>query len=152
MKKLKLEIVRISPEAQLPEYQYPGDSGADICSIINLALKPLERKTIPTGLKVEVPKGYELQVRSRSGVALDDGIIVLNSPGTIGSSYRGEIKIILINLSQELYEIKIGQRIAQVVLMPVYFADFEEVGELSISERGDEGFGSTKSRRLRRNA
>ena len=143
MEKIKLKIEQISPVAQCPKYQYIGDSGADICSAINYTLKPFERKAIPTGLKVEVPIGYELQVRSRSGLALDSGIIVLNSPGTIDSGYRGEIKVILINLSQKSFEINVGQRIAQIVLMPVFFANFEQVIDLSNSERGADGFGST---------
>lgn len=143
MEKIKLNIERISPTAQLPKYQYTWDSGADICSAISYTLKPLERKAIPTGLKAEIPIGYELQVRSRSGLALDSGIIVLNSPGTIDSGYRGEIKVIIVNLSQKPYEIKVGQRIAQLVLMPVFFASFEEVNKLSNSKRGADGFGST---------
>lgn len=143
MEKIKLKIERTSSTAQLPKYQHIGDSGADICSAIDYILKPLERKAIPTGLKVEVPIGYELQVRSRSGLALDSGIVVLNSPGTIDSGYRGEIKVILINLSKKPFEIKVGQRIAQIVLMPVFFANFEQVIDLSNSERGAGGFGST---------
>lgn len=143
MEKVRLKVELISPAAQLPKYQHIGDSGADICSAIDYTLKPLERKAIPTGLKVEVPIGYELQVRSRGGLALDNGIVVLNSPGTIDSGYRGEIKVILINLSQKSFEIKVGRRIAQIVLMPVFFASFEEVNKLSNSKRGADGFGST---------
>ncbi len=143
MKEIKIRFQRISPNAKIPSYQHLGDAGADICSIINCILKPFERKGIPTGLKVELPQGYELQVRSRSGLAIKNGIIVLNSPGTIDSGYRGEIQIVLINLSENEFEITIGQRIAQLILKPVYFAQFEECDQLSESSRGNQGFGST---------
>ncbi len=138
-----VKIQRLSPLANIPHYQHFGDSGADICSIINCSLKPFERKAIPTGLKIEIPKGYEIQVRSRSGLALNEGIFVLNSPGTVDSGFRGEIQIILMNLSEKNFEITIGQRIAQLVLKPVYFAHFEESDDLSESPRGTQGFGST---------
>jgi len=143
MDNITVKIQRMSPLAKIPNYQHLGDSGADICSIINYSLKPFEKKAISTGLKVEVPKGYEMQVRSRSGLALNEGIFVLNSPGTIDSGFRGEIQIILMNISDKNFEITIGQRIAQIVLSPVYFARFEECNHLEKSSRGTQGFGST---------
>ena len=143
MDKVKLKIERTSEDAQLPKYQYNGDSGADICSAVDYVLKPFEIKDIPTGIKMEVPIGYEVQVRSRSGLALNSGVVVLNSPGTVDSGYRGEIRVILMNLSQKPYKIKIRQRIAQLVLVPVSFADFEDVSKLSATIRGANGFGST---------
>jgi dUTP pyrophosphatase len=141
--RVKIKVQRISPDAKLPNYQHLGDAGADICSTINYTLKPNERKAIPIGLKVEIPQGYGLQVRSRSGLALKDGIFVLNSPGTIDSGYRGEIQVILINVSDKEYDIHINQRIAQIVLNPVFIAIFEEDETLTESSRGSAGFGST---------
>jgi dUTP pyrophosphatase len=140
---VSVKIQRISPQAKIPNYQHIGDSGADICSIIDYSIKPFERKSIPTGLKIEIPHGYEIQVRSRSGLAINEGIFVLNSPGTIDSGFRGEIQIILINISEKNYDIHIGQRIAQIVLKPVLHAIFEETETLSESSRGSNGFGST---------
>ena len=137
--KLKL----LHPATQLPRYAHEGDSGADLYSTIDYGLQPLERKAIPTGLSAEVPQGFELQVRPKSGLALNHGITVLNTPGTIDCGYRGEIKVILINLSSEPYHIKAGQKIAQLVVVPVAHAEFKEVDELSETSRGEGGFGST---------
>jgi dUTP pyrophosphatase len=143
IKKIELKVERISPNAQLPKYAYWDDSGADICSTIDYVLKPQEIKAIPSGLRIEIPKGFELQVRPRSGYALKHGIILPNSPGTIDAGYRGEIKVIMMNLGQQPFHIKIGQRIAQVVLKPVSSAKFKEVPTISSSQRGLNGFGST---------
>ena len=106
-------------------------------------LKPLERKLIPTGLKVEIPLGYEIQIRPRSGLAYKNGITVLNSPGTIDSDYRGEIGILLINLSSESFEIISGERVAQMVLAKHELPHFVKQNTLESSERGEGGFGST---------
>ncbi|MFH1561895.1 MAG: dUTP diphosphatase [Nitrospirota bacterium] len=138
-----IKIKRLCSFIQIPKYAHIGDSGADLYAIEDCLLQPFERKAIPTGLCVEIPDGFELQVRPKSGLALDSGITVLNTPGTIDSGYRGEIKVILINLSSEIYQIKKGQKIAQMVVSPVIHAEFGEVEELSESKRGTGGFGST---------
>ncbi len=129
----------------LPEYKTAGSAGVDVCANLDkpVRLKPLERALIPTGLYVEIPDGYEIQVRPRSGMALKKGITLLNSPGTIDSDYRGEIKVIVINLSQEEQVIEDGERIAQLVLSPVAKIEWKPVDKLSESERGSGGFGHT---------
>ena len=143
MRKTAVKIRRVSPEAVVPEYQHDTDAGADVRSAIDCTLKPRERAAVPTGLVAEVPPGYELQVRPRSGLAIKNGIAVLNAPGTIDSGYRGEIKVILMNLGDEPFEIRKGDRIAQLVLAPVVRAEFSEAKKLARSRRGKGGFGST---------
>ena len=138
-----VRIRRLNPEARLPRYEHPGDSGADLYSTGGYVLDPFGRIAVPTGLAAEVPAGFELQVRPKSGLALGDGVTVLNSPGTVDSGYRGEIKVILVNLGSRPYRVAAGQKVAQLVLAPVIRAEFAEVGELSPSERGSGGFGST---------
>lgn len=138
-----VKIKRLNNNAKLPRYEHPGDSGADLVSIIDYTLQPLSRFAIATGLSAEIPIGYELQVRPRSGLALKHGITVLNTPGTIDAGYRGEIKVILINLGSEPFHIVQGQKIAQLVIAPVILGQFQEVDELSPSVRGIGGFGST---------
>ncbi len=138
-----IKIKRIHPDAKLPKYEHAGDSGADLYSVIEYTLKPLERFAVPTGLTVEIPLGHEIQVRPKSGLALSHGITLLNTPGTVDAGYRGEIKVILINLGQENYLVKKGQKIAQLVVTPVLHAEFQETDSLSDSSRGDGGFGST---------
>jgi dUTP pyrophosphatase len=140
---ITIKIKRLVPEAIAPKYEHPGDSGADLYSTIDLTLAPLARAAIPTGLAVEVPQGYELQVRPKSGLALNQGLTVLNTPGTVDAGYRGEIKAILINLGAEPVQIQKGQKIAQMVLAPVVLGIFEEVETLADSQRGTGGFGST---------
>lgn len=129
----------------LPHYATDGSSGMDLRAFLSepLHLKPLERFLVPTGLFIEVPHGYEAQVRPRSGLAIKQGITCLNTPGTIDSDYRGEIKIVLINLSNEEQIIKSGDRIAQMVIQKVEKANFYEVGFLTETERSTGGFGST---------
>ncbi len=131
--------------AILPSYQTSGSAGADVCALLeqSICLKPGERQMIPTGLRFEIPLGFEIQMRPRSGLAAKYGISCVNSPGTIDSDYRGEIKVILINLGQEDFIINNGDRIGQVVLAPVFQAAFTIVDELSNTERGSGGFGST---------
>ncbi len=131
--------------AIVPEYQTLGSAGADVCALIDkpVCLKPGMRHMIPTGLRFEIPLGYEIQMRPRSGLAAKHGISCVNSPGTIDSDYRGEVKVILINLGQEDFIINNGDRIGQVVLAPVFQANFTIVDELSNTERGAGGFGST---------
>ena len=130
---------------ELPAYETIGSAGLDIRAFIeeSITLKPLERKLIKTGLFLEIPVGYEAQVRPRSGFALKNGVTVLNTPGTIDADYRGEIGVILINLSQENVEIHSGDRIAQLVFAKVEQAEWTEVETLSETERGAGGFGST---------
>jgi dUTP pyrophosphatase len=127
----------------LPKYARDGDAGMDICAAEDDFLSPFNWKAISTGLFVEIPEGYEIQIRSRSGLAFKHGVAVLNSPGTIDSGYRGEIKVILKNNDHHTYNIKKGERIAQMVVAPVTNATFIEVAELSDTERGEGGLGST---------
>jgi dUTP pyrophosphatase len=129
----------------LPHYATEGAAGMDIRAYINdaITLKPLERTLVPTGLFMELPLGYEAQIRPRSGLAIKQGITCLNTPGTIDSDYRGEIKIILINLSQEEQSITNGDRIAQMVIQKIEKAKLEPVTILTETERAAGGFGST---------
>jgi dUTP pyrophosphatase len=131
--------------AQLPQYESEGAAGADIRACIEnpITIVPIQRVLVSTGLKIEIPEGYECQVRPRSGLAAKHGITVLNTPGTIDSDYRGEIKIILINLGEEAFTINNGDRIAQLVFAPVVQVAMEERAELSETNRGSGGFGST---------
>ncbi|MDY4466574.1 MAG: dUTP diphosphatase [Candidatus Treponema excrementipullorum] len=134
-----------SPGAVLPSYQTKGAAGADICACIetDVVIGVGERVMVPTGLFFEIPQGYEVQVRPRSGLAVKNGVTCLNTPGTIDSDYRGEIKVILINLGQKPFTVKNGDRIAQIVVSPVEQASFCKVDVLSSTERGEGGFGST---------
>jgi dUTP pyrophosphatase len=140
---MKLKIKKLNPEAIIPSYQTKEAAGFDLHSIEDVILNPNERKLIATGLAFEIEYGYEVQIRPRSGLAFKHGITVLNSPGTIDSDYRGEIKVLLINHSNEKFEIKKGDRIAQAVVAPVIQAEIVEVEELSETKRGKGGFGST---------
>jgi dUTP pyrophosphatase len=144
MPKIKVKIVNKSGNA-LPEYATEGSAGMDIRAHLPEAvvLAPLERHLIPTGLFIELPEGYEVQVRPRSGLALKQGITCLNSPGTIDSDYRGEIKVILINLSKENQTIQPGDRIAQLVLGQVEQIKWMEVEGISSTARNEGGFGHT---------
>ena len=129
----------------LPTYETASSAGMDLRAFVDadVVLKPFERKLIPTGLYIELPDGYEAQIRPRSGLAIKSGITVLNSPGTIDADYRGEIKVILINLSQDDFTIKSGERICQMVIAKHEKAEFVEVNEISETERGAGGFGHT---------
>lgn len=131
--------------AVAPEYKTGGSAGADLraCLEASVTLAPGERAAIPTGLRIELPSGYEAQVRPRSGLALQKGLTCLNSPGTVDSDYRGELKVILVNLGREPATIGTGDRIAQLVIAPVARARFEEAESLISTERGSGGFGST---------
>ena len=142
----KVELKVLAKEgAVIPEYKTAGAAGADVCALIesDLLLKAGSRAIIPTGLFFEIPEGYEIQVRPRSGLAAKNGVTVLNTPGTIDSDYRGELKIILINLGEVDFTIHRGDRIAQIIFAPVIQAAFLPVQELSLTERGSSGFGST---------
>lgn len=138
-------FVKLSPGASLPEYKTKGAAGADLCAYItgDIKLSPMERRLIPTGVFVELPLGYELQVRPRSGLALKHGITVLNTPGTVDSDYRGELQVLLINLGNEDFVIKNGDRIAQAVITEVTRPSFAITNFLSSTERGNGGYGST---------
>lgn len=129
----------------LPQYQTEGSAGADVYAYIqdDIILKPGQRIAVPTGLEVEIPNGYEIQIRPRSGLALKYGITCLNTPGTIDSDFRGEIKVILINLGEENFTIKNSDRIAQMIVSPVVKGNFVFSSSISDSERGCGGFGST---------
>ena len=140
---IKLKVKKLNNLAQIPAYQTEEAAGFDLHSVEDVVIAPNERKLIGTGLSMEIPKGYEIQIRPRSGLAYKHGITVLNSPGTIDSDYRGEIKVLLINHSNEDFEIKVGERIAQAVIKEVIQATFEEVEELNDTTRGTGGFGST---------
>ncbi|MCX8158535.1 MAG: dUTP diphosphatase [Candidatus Diapherotrites archaeon] len=138
-----INVKKIDENAILPKYAHDDDSGMDIYANEEAIIKPLERKAIGTGIKVEIPKGYEAQVRPKSGLALNYGITVLNTPGTIDSGYRGEIKVILINLSNKEYKVEKGSKIAQLIFSRVEKVELKEVSELSETKRNEKGFGST---------
>ena len=141
---MKVKIVNHSKHA-LPEYQTPLSAGLDIRAHLDesVTLRPLERAMIPTGLFVELPEGCEMQIRPRSGLAAKHGVTVLNSPGTIDADYRGEIKVILVNLSNEPFTIEAGERIAQMIVARYEQIEWLPVEELGATERGAGGFGST---------
>lgn len=138
-----LKVKRIKANSLLPKYAHEGDAGFDLFSTDYKLLKPNERSLIGTGITVEIPKGYELQIRPRSGLALKNGISIVNSPGTIDSGYSGEIGAIVINHGTEDFEIKPGDRIAQAVLNKIEFAEIQETNNLNESARGARGFGSS---------
>jgi len=141
---MKIRIVNHSRHP-LPAYETPDSAGMDLRANLDaeVCLKPLGRALIPTGLFIEIPKGWEAQVRPRSGLALKKGITVLNTPGTIDADYRGEVNVILINLSGEDYTIHDGERIAQMIISSHEKSDWVEVEELIATERGKGGFGHT---------
>ncbi len=141
----KILIKKISKGTIAPKYETSGSSGMDIAANIQnkMEILPGERAIIPSGFSLSIPKGFEIQIRPRSGLAAKKGISVLNTPGTIDADYRGEIKVILINLSKEKFIVENGMRIAQMVVSPVIQAELEEVKELPETSRGAGGFGST---------
>ncbi len=144
MKKIIVRIINRSLNP-LPSYATSGSSGMDIRAQLNepLILQPLQRAAVPTGLFIELPQGFEAQIRPRSGLALKNGITCLNTPGTIDSDYRGEIKVILINLSGEQQAIHHGERIAQMVIQNVITVEWQTAFEINESSRGSGGFGHT---------
>ena len=144
MNPVKVNVVNKSSN-ELPEYHTINSAGMDLRSVVekDILLEPLERVLVGTGLYIELPEGYEAQIRPRSGLAYKHGISVLNSPGTIDADYRGEIKVLLVNLSNEPYLIKAGERIAQMIIAQHNQADWQEVDVLGQSERDAGGFGST---------
>ena len=140
-----LRVRKKSPLVRLPEYETSGAAGMDIRAFIDrdISIAPMGRAKIPTGLFMEIPSGYEAQVRPRSGLAARSGVTIVNAPGTIDSDYRGEVEVLLINFGNEPFTVKNGDRIAQMVISPVIRAEISEVDTLSETERGTGGFGST---------
>tara|TARA_Y200000002_G_scaffold164046_1_gene135399 strand:+ start:231 stop:662 length:432 start_codon:yes stop_codon:yes gene_type:complete len=139
----KILIKRLSKEIPLPKYETNGSSGMDLAANIETIIEPGDTSIIPTGLAVSIPKGFEVQVRPRSGLAAKQKLTVLNTPGTIDSDYRGEIKVILVNHGNKNFKIEKGDRIAQMIVCPVIIAQIVEVENLSDTKRGKDGFGST---------
>lgn len=142
MEKCKIKLQRKS-KYNIPKYQTSGSAGMDLYADISntLLIRPMERKLIPTGLYIEMPEGYEAQIRARSGISLKYGITLVNGIGTIDSDYRGEVKVILINLGQEDYTIQPGDRVAQMIINKYITAQWELVDELNGTLRGEGGFG-----------
>jgi dUTP pyrophosphatase len=141
-----IAIQRIHPEAVLPSYAYPSDSGFDLYSVEEIIISPFGRALVPTGLKVGFDEGFEIQVRPKSGLAINQGLTVLNTPGTVDSGYNGEIKVIIFNTNNVTVTIPKRMKIGQAVLCPVVngkYVKFEEVDNISEKDRGNNGFGST---------
>lgn len=138
-------LVQAQEGATLPRYETEGAAGMDLRAHLDapMSIEPGQRVLIPTGLRVAIPPGYEGQVRPRSGLAQRHGVTILNAPGTVDSDYRGEIKVILVNLGQDAFTVNPGDRIAQLVIAPVARAELVQVEELPESERGEGGFGHT---------
>jgi dUTP pyrophosphatase len=143
MIEIKLTRLAHGEGLPLPRYASEDAAGLDVTAAEELTLQPGQRHAVATGFAIEIPRGYEVQVRPRSGLAFKNGITCLNTPGTIDSDYRGEVKVILVNLGQEPFEVRRGERIAQLVPAPVLRANFVEVSQLGETERGSGGFGST---------
>jgi dUTP pyrophosphatase len=137
---------RGGPGATVPRYATEGSAGADLTAAEEATIPPGGVVAVGTGLRIELPEGYEAQVRPRSGLALKHGVTVLNAPGTVDSDYRGEVRVILINHGSEPFRIRPGDRIAQLIVAPVLRASFRETEELADSDRGEGGFGSTGRR------
>ena len=140
---LPVKIKKLTSDAILPTYAHDGDAGMDLFSVEEVVLKSMEVKLVRTGIALSIPNGYEVQIRPKSGLALNHGITLLNTPGTIDSGYRGEIKNIMINLSNKDFKIEKGMKIAQMVFNEVERAILEEVEELDQTKRAGNGFGST---------
>lgn len=147
MKDINVKIKKLYEDSKVPQYATEGSSGVDLCAYLegysSIILKPNKRLLVSTGLSMEIPVGYEGQIRPRSGLAVKHGITVLNTPGTVDEDFRGEIKVCLFNSSPMPYAINHGDRIAQMVFAKVEKAEFEEVDELQSTDRGDGGFGHT---------
>ncbi len=141
---VEVQVRRLSPEVPLPTYARPGDAGADLCTTVDVRLAPGERALVPTGIALALPEGYVALVHPRSGLAARCGLSIVNTPGTVDAGYRGEVKVLLINLDPHRpVELSRGDRIAQLVLQRVEHAQFREVEELPASVRGSGGYGST---------
>jgi dUTP pyrophosphatase len=143
-KTLKVEL--LDSDAKFPEYAYPSDSGFDLYSTVEVILQPFGRALVPTGIKLSIPEEFEIQVRPKSGLAINQGLTVLNTPGTVDSGYNGEIKVIIFNTNNTSVTIPKGTKIAQAVLSPVVngkYVNLVQVNKVSDGDRGDNGFGST---------
>jgi dUTP pyrophosphatase len=143
-KNLKVEL--LNDDAKFPEYAYPSDSGFDLYSTVEVILQPFGRALVPTGIKLSIPEEYEIQVRPKSGLAINQGLTVLNTPGTVDSGYNGEIKVIIFNTNNISVTIPKGMKVAQAVLCPVVngkYVNLIQVDKINDGERGDNGFGST---------
>lgn len=143
VEEITVKIVRDAPTIEIPKYATSGSAGVDLCSTMYCIIKPGEMALIPTGIKLSIPEGYEAQIRPRSGLALNHKVVIPNSPGTIDSDYRGEVKVLLMNMGTDPFTLTFGDRIAQVVFAPVARAKFEDVKKLDDTKRGSGGFGST---------
>jgi dUTP pyrophosphatase len=146
MKTKTLGVELVHEDAKVPSYAYPSDSGFDLRSTIEINIPPFGRALIPTGIKLSIPEEYEIQVRPKSGLAINQGLTVLNTPGTVDSGYVGEIKVIVFNTSNETVTVSKGMKIAQAVLCPVVcgkYVSFESTNKVEDKDRGDKGFGST---------
>jgi dUTP pyrophosphatase len=138
-----LDVRRLDPGLPLPGYAHPGDAGLDLYAADTTTLQPGERALVPCGIAVAIPEGHVGLVHPRSGLAVDHGLTLLNAPGTIDSGYRGEVKVLLVNHGQDAVEVRHGERVAQLLLMPVAAVDVREVDRLDATARGSGGFGST---------
>lgn len=138
-----LEVRRLDPDLPLPTYAHPGDAGLDLFAADTTTLQPGERALIPCGIALAIPQGHVGLVHPRSGLAVDHGLTVLNAPGTIDAGYRGEVKVLLVHHGREAVEIRHGERIAQLLVMPIVAVDVREVDRLDDTVRGSGGFGST---------
>ncbi len=138
-----VKFIKINEDAIIPDYAHEGDAGMDIYSVEDIVIEPMDWKKVNTGLIMELPKGTEGQVRTKSGIALNNGVFVLNTPGTIDENYRGEVGVILYNLNKTPFVIKKGQKIAQLVINEVCYCKTKQVTFLSSTNRGEGGFGST---------
>ena len=146
MKTRTLGVELIHEDAKIPSYAYPSDSGFDLRSTIEINIPPFGRALIPTGIKLSIPEEYEIQIRPKSGLALNQGLTVLNTPGTVDSGYVGEIKVIVFNTNNETVTVSKGMKIAQAVLCPVVcgkYVSLELTNKVEDKDRGDKGFGST---------
>lgn len=142
---MQIPIQRLDDGLPVPAHAHPGDGGVDLCARDAARLEPGERAAVATGIAIAIPVGFAGLVAPRSGLAARHGISVVNGPGLVDSGYRGEIRVVLVNLSTDPFEIERGDRIAQLVVVPVAVQDFVEVAELPVSSRGSGGFGSTGS-------
>lgn len=143
---LPLGYQKLQPDVKTPSYNYGGDSGFDLYSTEEITIPPFGRVLVPTGLAFDIQDGYEIQVRSKSGLAINQGLMVLNSPGTVDSSYNSEVKVIIFNTNQTSFTITKGMKVAQAVLCPVVngkWVKLNEINEMPDKDRGDRGFGST---------
>ena len=140
---MKVQIKKLHPDAIVPKYQTAGAAGVDLCSVEDVTIGEGDKALVATGLSMAIPQGWEGQVRPRSGLAAKSALTVLNTPGTIDSDYRGEVKVILINHGHGVFHVRKGDRIAQMVFAPVAQAEFTEVETLESTDRGAGGFGST---------